>query len=280
MTHCASCGQENEVEDGVCRHCGADLIAAPRGVLYQPQFHATSAIVLANSLIFLAMLVQGSLLVRSLGGISLPQFVPGQLVAWGANWGPLTLSVQPWRLLTSNYVHGGLGHIVTNMFCLWGLGRLAEHFYPKIDFVLAYTLTGVAGSLLSVFIRPLGAPSVGASGAVFGIAGLMLATLKWGHVPIDGATRAVMYRDIMRFAALNLVIGFFVPHIDNMGHLGGLLAGVLVGMVMGRNLDDSERARGYRRLAWGALTVGLLLATWGVTRFHHRLIWEVLQQQR
>jgi rhomboid protease GluP len=190
---------------------------------------------------------------------------------WGANWGPLTLTVQPWRLWTSNYLHGGLGHIATNMFCLWGLGRLTESFYSKADFLLAYTFTGICGSLLSVLVTPIGAPSVGASGAVFGLAGLMLATMKWGHIPLPADVRKDVYQQVMQFSVLNLLIGFAVPHIDNMGHLGGLLSGVLAGVVLGRRLDRSAESVSYRRRAWAILILLLLLAIYGTMRFHSRL---------
>jgi hypothetical protein len=76
----------------------------------------------------------------------------------------------------------------------------------------------------------------------------------------------------MQFSALNLVIGFFMPHIDNMGHLGGLLSGVLVGAVLGKRLDPSPDSVGYRRRVWGILILLLLLGIYGATRFHARLL--------
>jgi rhomboid protease GluP len=221
---------------------------------------------------FAVMLWQGFILVPFIGKLYLPQFLPQQLVLWGANWGPLSLTIQPWRLLTSNYLHGGLGHIATNMFCLWGLGRLTESFYSKADFLLAYTFTGVCGSMLSVLVTPWGAPSVGASGAVFGLAGLMVATMKWGHIPLPNEVRTDIYGQVMRFSVLNLLIGFTVPHIDNMGHLGGLLSGVLAGVVLGKRLDPSAGSVAYRRRAWAVLILLLLLGIYGTMRLHARLL--------
>lgn len=272
-------------ESSVCPQCGADAQPHPTPFFYWPRVHITSVLILVNSLIFLAMLVQGALYAG--GSFSLPAFAPQQLLAWGANWGPLTLTTQPWRLLTSTYLHGGVWHVATNMFCLWGLGRLVEKFYSKTDFVLAYTYCGIAGSLLSVFVHPVSiqrfgnsfipVPSVGASGAIFGLAGLLLATMKWGHIPLPPEVRNSVYKDVVRFTLLNLVIGFAVPHIDNMGHVGGLVSGLLVGVVLGKRLDRSEESRHYRRLAWGALSVLLLLAVLGVMRFHHNLIWSMFR---
>jgi rhomboid protease GluP len=284
MAHCARCGHEIEAESSVCPQCGAEAQPHPTPFYYWPKVHVTSALILVNSLIFLAMVVQGALYVR---GQLLPAFSPQQLLQWGANWGPLTLTTQPWRLLTSTYLHGGVWHIATNMFCLWGLGRLVEKFYSRSDFLLAYTYCGIAGSLLSVFVHPvsvqrfgsafLPVPSVGASGAIFGLAGLLLATMKWGHIPLPPEARNSVYKSTFNFAALNLVIGWVLPHVDNMGHVGGLVSGLLVGVVLGKRLDSSDPSRHYRRLAWGALLVLLLLAVLGVMELRHNLIWSMFR---
>jgi rhomboid protease GluP len=276
MPACPRCGAERGADtpaQEICTDCAAkELVELRRAIMYRPKIHLTNTLILANSLLFLVMLWQGAVYVRFIGNFGLPQFLPQQLLFWGANWGRLSLTSEPWRLLTSNYLHGGLGHIATNMFCLWGLGRLAESFYSKPDFLLAYTFTGVCGSLLSVLVTPIGAPSVGASGAVFGLAGLMLATMKWGHIPLPNEVRKDIYSQVMQFSVLNLLIGFAVPHIDNMGHLGGLLSGVLAGVVLGRRLDPSPQSTAYRRRAWGLLILLLLLGIYGTMRFHARLL--------
>ena len=70
-----------------------------------------------------------------------------QLVTWGANFAPLSLGPQPWRVLASNYVHIGLIHIFFNMWCLWNLGRLAERIFDRWTYMLIYTASGIGGSL-------------------------------------------------------------------------------------------------------------------------------------
>jgi rhomboid protease GluP len=282
MPACPRCGAEmpaNAAADEVCTTCGAQETAELReALIYRPKIHLTNALILANVLMFLVVLVLGTIfLPRASGRWLLPQFTQPQLIFWGANWGPLTLTIQPWRLLTANYLHGGILHIATNMFCLWGLGRMAESFYSKPDFLLAYTFTGIAGALASVLVTPIGAPSVGASGAVFGIAGLMLATMRWGHIPLPGDVRTAVYKDVLRFSFLNLAIGFVVPHIDNMGHVGGLLSGVLAGVVLGRRLDRSPESIAFRWKAWAVLVALLALAIYGTMRFHYRLTHEALR---
>jgi membrane associated rhomboid family serine protease/Flp pilus assembly protein TadD len=175
----------------------------------------------------------------------------------GASFGPYVFSDRPWRLVTSNYLHFGYVHILTNLVCLWGLGRFAEEFYDWRDYFLLYTFGGVSGSLLSVYMHPF-AVGAGASGAIFGIAGALLATLRWGNFYLDPQARRVAYAGVLKFAGLNLVLGFvlsIVGNVDNYGHMGGLIAGLLAGAVLSRRLGPSAAARRYRAIAWVALIV-------------------------
>src|SRR3954464_13175 len=168
MPACPRCGAETSenLKDGeICTDCATkDAATIADALHYRPRVHLTNALIFANILIFLMMLVQGPKYARGIGNLLLPHFPPEQFLVWGANWGPLSLTIEPWRLWSSNYLHGSFFHIATNMFCLWGLGRLTESFYPKFDFLLAYTFTGICGSLLSVLVNPVGGSSVGASG--------------------------------------------------------------------------------------------------------------------
>jgi rhomboid protease GluP len=106
--------------------------------------------------------------------------------------------------------------------------------------------------------------SAGASGAVFGLAGVLLATLKWGSLGLPENARTALFKNILQFAGINLVVGLSLPGIDNAGHVGGLLSGLLVGAVMGKHLDDSPDSTTLRRGTWimlfGALLIGLALS--------------------
>jgi rhomboid protease GluP len=82
----------------------------------------TTALVGINVAVFAAMV---------LTGVSAVAPTAQQLLKWGANWGPFSLGPQPWRMLTSNYVHGGIIHIALNMWCLWNLGYLAERIFDR-----------------------------------------------------------------------------------------------------------------------------------------------------
>lgn len=134
----------------------------------------TTALVGINVAVFVAM---------TLRGVSPVTPTSAELMPWGANWGPLSLASQPWRMLSSNYVHAGILHIGLNMWCLWNLGFLAERIFDPWTYVLTYTACGLAGSIASLWRHPM-VPGVGASGAIFGLAGALIAALYLGHLPI------------------------------------------------------------------------------------------------
>ena len=93
------------------------------------------------------------------------------LLRWGADFGPRTLSGEPWRLLTSTFLHFGIIHLALNMWCLWALGTLAEPLFGWAAFLLLYLLSGLGGSVLSMLVHPM-VVSAGASGAVFEMSGI------------------------------------------------------------------------------------------------------------
>jgi len=104
-----------------------------------------------------------------LSGVSPVEPAIAQLLNWGANYGPLTLQGQPWRLLTANYVHIGIIHIALNMWCLWNLGFLAERIFGGWTYFLIYTICGIAGSLASTLVSIWLHPNVVGAGAVRGL---------------------------------------------------------------------------------------------------------------
>ncbi len=137
-----------------------------------------------------------------------------------------------WRLLTPVLVHGGLLHLAFNMYFLYLVGPLVEQLYGSLRFLLLYAITAAAGSAASfVFGGP--APSVGASGAIFGLCGVLLAVSAVHRPILDGRGRAIMSQ-IGFLVILNLIIGFgfgalMDANIDNSAHVGGLLAGLWLG---------------------------------------------------
>ena len=259
MPNCLNCGREMPSvphgEPQLCPECKAAAIARARAQAPRVGFRSqiermpvTTAIVGVNLLVFVAM---------ALSGVSpaMPQ-IP-QLIKWGADFAPLTLGAQPWRILTSNYVHIGIIHIALNMWCLWNLGALAERIFDRWTYFLTYTVCGLAGSLVSLWWHPM-AVGAGASGAIFGMAGALISALYLGHLPVHpGALRATL-KSLLSFAAYNLFFGAVVPGIDNSAHFGGLVAGLILGAVLARHLTSPpEERNSWRR--WVFTGAGLIL---------------------
>jgi rhomboid protease GluP len=211
----------------------------------------TQVIFGANVAVFLGMLL-------SIGPSMLNSPSGQQLVQWGANFGPLTVSGQWWRLLTCVFVHGGLLHIAFNMWCLWDLGRLAESVYGHWTFALVYLITGVGSSLASVWWNP-SVLSVGASGAIFGIAGALIASFYLGEFSLPRTAISGMLRSVVVFVGYNLFFGAVLAHIDNAAHIGGLVMGLIMGAMIAKAAPAHDDI--FRRV--GVLLVGAALVAGG-----------------
>lgn len=154
------------------------------------------------------------------------------LVRWGANLGPLTLSGQWWRLLTSIFLHMGLIHFAVNMWCLWDLGSFAERIYGRASLLAIYVVTGVTGAVVSLAWRPF-ALEAGASGAIFGIAGALIASFCFGHLPFPRKSAKAALLSVIAFAGYNLFVGLFGSGAGIAAHVGGLLSGFVLGLMLG-----------------------------------------------
>jgi rhomboid protease GluP len=177
---------------------------------------------------------------------------PDDLVHFGANY-PLAVLVghQWWRIITAMFVHVGILHLAANMWCLWNLGVIGEPLLGMFGVLSVYVLTGAAGNLLSLTFNGRGQVGAGASGAVFGIAGILivlfsnkrLAEPRPGFLGIPLEDLRAIRRSVISFAALNLLIGAGTTvgplmrgihledlHIDNMAHIGGFASGLAMGV--------------------------------------------------
>jgi membrane associated rhomboid family serine protease len=161
----------------------------------------------------------------------IPMFTGIDLKSWGANIGPYTLSGQYWRLFTAGFLHADIFHIGFNMWCLWSLGRLSEQLFGKWQTFAIYMVTGVGGALLSIAYRPEHG-ELGASGAIFGIVGAVLAGVKFGDLNISTGEKRGIISSVVTFAVINFVLGMS-GNIDNMCHFGGFVTGLLIGLPMG-----------------------------------------------
>ena len=216
-----------------------------------PRVLATKALVAANVVVFVLMAL-------STGALLAPD--TDALIAWGSNFGPSTLDGQWWRLLTSMFLHVGVIHIAFNMWVLWDAGQLVERLVGSVGFVVLYMISGLSGSLASVYWNPY-VNSAGASGAVFGVFGALLGfiVLRGDSVPKSLLRR--LRTSGFTFLALNLAIGFSVRWIDNAAHIGGMAAGFACGLLMSQPLKRVTRARrALRNVAVLALGVAAILA--------------------
>jgi rhomboid protease GluP len=192
-----------------------------------------------------------------------------QILHWGANNGILELHGEWWRLVTATFLHIGIIHIATNMWCLWNLGLLGEPLLGPFGIFAVYLLTGVTGNLLSSAVNP-GAIGAGASGAVFGIAGVLILLLNSPHLPFPRAELRRLRRSVIYFAVINLVIGGSTLlysggiKIDNMAHLGGFLSGMAMGVPLAPLLGTGRGPYFKRqRIVFSVVTLVLLLfANW------------------
>jgi membrane associated rhomboid family serine protease len=134
-----------------------------------------------------------------------------------------------WRLLTVTLLHGSLLHLAFNMYALYLAGPIVERWYGSTRFLLIYLACAAAGSVGS-FVFGGDAPSVGASGAIFGLFGVLLAASRLHH-PVDRQSR-MLVSQLGMLILINIAFGFAVRGIDNAAHLAGLAAGLWLGAVL------------------------------------------------
>jgi rhomboid protease GluP len=232
---------------------------------------ATYFLVGVNCLVFVYMLARH---------VSIMSPTPGQLLHYGANHAGLVLIYgQWWRIVSAMFVHVGIIHLATNMWCLWNLGLLAEPLLGSGGLLAAYILSGAAGNLLSTLINwwmnygdwmrdhDPGVFSVGAgaSGAVFGLAGVLIVLLKSPRLPIPQLELRRLRKSVIYFAAINLIIGIgtLAPgspvRIDNMAHMGGFGCGLLFAAPLVPRLGSPRSMFESRRRIAVAMIAGLLV---------------------
>jgi membrane associated rhomboid family serine protease len=182
-------------------------------------YFITPIIIYLNILVFIIMAFAG------LGFIS---FKGQDLLNWGANFRPMTTDGEWWRLLTSTFLHGGLMHLMANMYGLLFVGIFLEPLLGKTKYLVAYLLTGILASCASLWWHDA-TISVGASGAIFGLYGLFLALLLTKVYPPDFG-KAFLFSTLI-FVGFNLLMGL-TGGIDNAAHIGGLISGFIVGLLL------------------------------------------------
>jgi len=168
------------------------------------------------------------------------------LVELGASWAAPVLAGQAWRLLTATFLHAGILHLAVNGWALYQLGALVEILLGSARLAAIYFSAGLAGSLASVawdLVSGSAVPSVGASGAIFGLLGALIAFLLRHRDRLRPEARSLLVQ-LVFWAGINIVFGFTTPMIDNAAHLGGFAAGLAIGSSGGLFQPPSPQERG------------------------------------
>ncbi len=156
------------------------------------------------------------------------------LVDMGALFGPLVLQEgEWWRLFTSMFLHGGMTHILMNMFSLYIIGRSAEMYFEKKAYISIYLFSGLIGGFSSLYMHPESV-GVGASGAIFGIFGALAGFFLAHREQIVKESKSFM-KDFAIILGINLLIGLSIPSVDVSAHIGGLAVGVVGGFILSKN---------------------------------------------
>ena len=193
----------------------------------------TPTLIGLNVAVFIAMLFAGA-------GLTVPD--PSVHIHFGSNYGPLTWSGEYWRLLASAFIHFGILHIALNMYALYQAGGLVERLYGSARFALIYLLAALAGSVASGWWGPY-RNSAGASGAIFGVYGALLAFMLIRRSDLPPSMLKSIGTSAGLFCIYSLAIGAAHPVIDNACHVGGLSGGFVAGCLLARPFTATARAK-------------------------------------
>ena len=177
----------------------------------------------------------GLFIMQVLSGVDANNPSTEALLKWGANALPYTMDNEPWRLASSAFLHIGLMHLLFNGFAMYFFGQIAEPMFGSAKFLALFLLAAIGGNLLNNHITwqgildGTGQPglSAGASGGIMGIgAALLIAALF--KISVNGMV--LNLKSLIIIMGINLVYGFAVPGIDNAGHIGGAVTGLVIAL--------------------------------------------------
>jgi membrane associated rhomboid family serine protease len=166
-------------------------------------------------------------------------------VRWGGLFRPAVEAGEWWRGYTAMFLHGGLAHLALNMYALFMLGRFCEEVYGSLRFFVTYIAGGLAGAVASTLNTHQVGLSVGASGAIMGLLGAIIVVLILRRGTWPEAWRRALLWNLVLLGAIQIYIGFQLPMIDNAAHVGGLIGGAAMALIVapGGLLGSSLPAR-------------------------------------
>jgi rhomboid protease GluP len=257
-------------------------------------YPATYALLGINIAVFLIMLAYSWLGPHMSGSnFLMAEFDINTLARFGGSDAALVLQGQWWRLLTAAFVHVSLLHIALNMWCLWNLGVFGEPLLGRRGLVLVYAITGVTGNMFSLawaVAHNADALVAGASGAVFGIAGILIVLLSNRKLSLPWNELRGLRRQVIFFAVANLAIGMApnflpmlsssnmarlhmdpanLPRIDNTAHIGGFVCGLALGLpLFPRMMSGRQSYRHRQTVTFIVTTLILCLLGYAISAFN------------
>ncbi|HSB11641.1 MAG TPA: rhomboid family intramembrane serine protease [Blastocatellia bacterium] len=257
---CPGCGNLTPADNPRCAHCGLGSVEA---VIQERKLaserHFLQALFTRSNpftMIFIGINVGVYVLMCLAGGIAITSPDLAVLIGFGAKQNDLIAHQhQYWRLVTSIFIHIGLIHLLINNYALWIIGQEIERIYGSSRFVVLYVATGILGSIGSYAFNPQ-ATSAGASGAIFGLFGVMATFAFRYRREIPAALSREIKRRVIPIIALNLIFGLSVRIVDNAAHIGGLLSGIALALVVPYKRPHQKTTP----LVWRALQVICLAA--------------------
>lgn len=249
----------------------ASLDALPQAA--SPWRSVTTMLIALNVLAFVVMGFFGA------GWIEVASMRP--YIEFAANNGAATTQGEWWRLITAMFTHYGIVHLGLNMWALLDAGRVVERLLGRLPFALAYMASGILSGFSSLLWNQDRTWSAGASGAVFGVYGMLLGFMLKEKASTPSLVLRPVLKSVLFFAGYNLLYGFIHPRIDNAAHIGGFVSGFGLGWILALPPHPgirSLRQRGRMLLALGA-TIALSAAAVAISprydyRFRDRLALE------
>jgi rhomboid protease GluP len=227
---CPQCRAFISADDRVCPYCNSEVNPRPvyrrstaddlGGLIPHARF-LTIVLVLINTGLYIATVLAS---MRAGGGaVDVDSQV---LVNFGAKYAPEIAQGQWWRLITAGFLHGGILHILMNMWVLFDLGAQVEDSFGGARYLLIYLISNITGFVTSLFLLP--GLSIGASAAIFGLIGAMIAM----GVRERGSRGSAIRGFYMRWAIYGLALSL-IPGTDWAAHVGGIAGGFIVGLIVG-----------------------------------------------
>ncbi len=271
FTHCVRCGHALSSSAQVLQHLGTYFDG--------DGMWGSKFLILITVLVFAGQVWVGQMHSHQSGLSALMRPTTSDAVRFGALLSGTVLQ-EPWRLISAVFVHFGTWHLLSNMLFLTWLGRAAEPAIGSARFVTAYIVTGIAGFVASVGYGALfedgGGLTAGASGAVFGVTGMVLGLLFRQKNPQwkTFAVQAVLFQLLVGFAINQSRVGILI---NNLAHLGGLVAGMLFGVAFAtRKKSTREPSRTEFLLNVGAL-IGLLVCVGSLVLAQKSFLWRLME---